>query len=171
MTVQCISCTKKKFLQSWILNQSSSLDQIIGYLLFSYSALTIRIVRIVFGTQKMNEYEYRIPLFGPNYSNSRIVRIIRPNTDAECSRLHAECSRIFWMPAESSRMLQNTCRMFQNVTECMQNVQECSRMFWMLAESSRMFQNVTECMQNVQECSRMHADPWACNYISLHAIT
>ena len=28
----------------------------------------------------MNEYEYRIPLFGPNYSNSRIVRIIRSNT-------------------------------------------------------------------------------------------
>ena len=26
--------------------------------------------------------EYRIPLFGPNYSNSRIVRIIRPNTAA-----------------------------------------------------------------------------------------
>ena len=72
---------QKKFLQSWILNQSSSLDQIIGYLLFSYLALTIRIVRIVFGTHKMNEYEYRIPLFGPNYSNSRIVRIIRPNTD------------------------------------------------------------------------------------------
>ena len=38
------------------------------------------LVRIVFGTQKMNEYEYRIPLFGPNYSKSRIVRIIRPNT-------------------------------------------------------------------------------------------
>ena len=71
---------QKKFLQSWILNQSSSLDQIIGYLLFSYSALTIRIVRIVFGTHKMNEYEYQIPLFGPNYSNSRIVQIIRPNT-------------------------------------------------------------------------------------------
>ena len=49
-------------------------------LLFSYSALTIRIVRIVFGNQKMNEYEYRIPLFGPNYSNSRIIRIIRSNT-------------------------------------------------------------------------------------------
>ena len=29
----------------------------------------------------MNEYEYRILLFGPNYSNSRIVRIIRSNTD------------------------------------------------------------------------------------------
>ena len=29
----------------------------------------------------MNEYEYRIPLFGPNYSNIRIVRIIRCNTD------------------------------------------------------------------------------------------
>ena len=28
----------------------------------------------------MNEYEYRIPLFGPYYSNSRIVRIIRTNT-------------------------------------------------------------------------------------------
>ena len=28
----------------------------------------------------MNEYEYRIPLFGPNYSNSRIIRIIRDNT-------------------------------------------------------------------------------------------
>ena len=28
----------------------------------------------------MNEYEYRIPLFGPNYLNSRIVQIIRPNT-------------------------------------------------------------------------------------------
>ena len=71
---------KKKFLQSGISIQSSSLDPIIGFLLFSYSALTIRIVRIVFGNQKMNEYEYRIPLFGPNYSNSRIVRIIRPNT-------------------------------------------------------------------------------------------
>ena len=57
------------------------MDQIIGYLLFSYSALTIRIVQIVFRTHKMNEYKYRIPLFGPNYSNSRIVRIIRPNTD------------------------------------------------------------------------------------------
>ena len=31
----------------------------------------------------MNEYKYRIPLFGPNYSNSRIVRIIRPNTDSD----------------------------------------------------------------------------------------
>ena len=31
----------------------------------------------------MNEYEYRIPLFGPNYSNSRIVRIIRSNTDTD----------------------------------------------------------------------------------------
>ena len=80
MTLQCIFCTKNKFLQSGILIQSSSLDLIIGFLLFSYSALTIRIVRIVFGNQKMNEYEYRIPLFGPNYSNSRIVRIIRPNT-------------------------------------------------------------------------------------------
>ena len=29
----------------------------------------------------MNEYEYWIPLFGPNYSNSRIIRIIRDNTD------------------------------------------------------------------------------------------
>ena len=38
------------------------------------------LVRIVFRNQKMNKYEYRIPLFGPNYSNSRIVRIIRPNT-------------------------------------------------------------------------------------------
>ena len=28
----------------------------------------------------MNEYEYRIPLFGPNYLNSRIIRIIRDNT-------------------------------------------------------------------------------------------
>ena len=28
----------------------------------------------------MNEYEYRIPLFGPHYSNSRIIRIIRDNT-------------------------------------------------------------------------------------------
>ena len=84
MTLQCIFCTKNKFLQSGILIQSSSLDLIIGFLLFSYSALTIRIVRIVrivFGTHKMNEYEYRIPLFGPNYSNSRIVRIIRPNTE------------------------------------------------------------------------------------------
>ena len=80
MTLQCIFCTKNKFLQSGILIQSSSLDLIIGFLLFSYSALTIRIVRIVFGNQKMNEYEYRIPLFGPNYSNSRIVRIIRSNT-------------------------------------------------------------------------------------------
>ena len=81
MTLQCIFCTKNKFLQSGILIQSSSLDLIIGFLLFSYSALTIRIVRIVFGNQKMNEYEYRIPLFGPNYSNSRIVRIIRSNTE------------------------------------------------------------------------------------------
>ena len=80
MTLQCIFCTKNKFLQSGILIQSSSLDLIIGFLLFSYSALTIRIVRIVFGNQKMNEYEYRILLFGPNYSNSRIVRIIRSNT-------------------------------------------------------------------------------------------
>ena len=44
-----------------------------------------RIVRIVFGNQKMNEYEYQILLFGPNYSNSRIVRIIRSNTDLYCS--------------------------------------------------------------------------------------
>ena len=80
MTLQCIFCTKNKFLQSGILIQSSSLDLIIGFLLFSYSALTIRIVRIVFGNQKMNEYEYRIPLFGPNCSNSWIVRIIRSNT-------------------------------------------------------------------------------------------
>ena len=80
MTLQCIFCTKNKFLQSGILIQPSSLDLIIGFLLFSYSALTIRIVRIVFGNQKMNEYEYRIPLFGPNYSNNRIVWIIRSNT-------------------------------------------------------------------------------------------
>ena len=31
--------------------------------------------------QEINKYKYRIPLFGPNYSNSWIVRIIRPNTD------------------------------------------------------------------------------------------
>jgi len=31
----------------------------------------------------MNEYEYQIPLFGPNYLNSWIVRIIRPNTGLE----------------------------------------------------------------------------------------
>ena len=31
--------------------------------------LTIRIIWIVFRSRKMNEYEYRIPLFGPNYSN------------------------------------------------------------------------------------------------------
>ena len=29
----------------------------------------------------MNKYEYQIPLFGPNYLNSHIVRIIQPNTD------------------------------------------------------------------------------------------
>ena len=58
------------------------MDLIIGFLLFSYSALTIRIVRIVFGNQKMNEYKYWIPLFGTNYSNSWIVRIIRSNTAA-----------------------------------------------------------------------------------------
>ena len=34
----------------------------------------------------MNEYEYRIPLFGPNYSNSWIVRIIRPNTAGEIAK-------------------------------------------------------------------------------------
>ena len=34
----------------------------------------------------MNEYEYRIPLFGPNYSNSWIVRIIRPNTDLDTKK-------------------------------------------------------------------------------------
>ena len=46
--------------------------------LFDYLSLTIR---ILFRIQKMNEYEYRIPLFGPYYSNSRIVRIIRTNSD------------------------------------------------------------------------------------------
>ena len=46
----------------------------------SYSALTIWIVQIVFKNQKMNKYEYQIPLFSPNYSNSLIVLIIRPNT-------------------------------------------------------------------------------------------
>ncbi len=49
---------KNKFLQSEILILSSSLDLIIGFLLVSYLALTIRIVRIVFGNQKMNEYEF-----------------------------------------------------------------------------------------------------------------
>ena len=31
----------------------------------------------------MDKYEYQIPLFSPNYSNSWIVRIIRPNTDVD----------------------------------------------------------------------------------------
>ena len=31
----------------------------------------------------MNEYEHRIPLFGPYYLNSQIVRIIRTNTDLD----------------------------------------------------------------------------------------
>ena len=52
----------------------------IVYLLFNYSPPTIRIIRIVFGFWKWTEYEYRIPLFGLNYSNSRIIRIIRDNT-------------------------------------------------------------------------------------------
>ena len=60
----------------------SSFDLKILNLLFIYSDLTIRIIRIVFGSQKMNEYEYRIPLFGPNNSNIRIIRIIRSNTDS-----------------------------------------------------------------------------------------
>ena len=47
--------------------------------LFNYSTPTIPIVQI-FWSLKKNEYKYRIPLFGPYYSNSRIVWIIRPNT-------------------------------------------------------------------------------------------
>ena len=85
MTLQCIFCTKDKFLQSGNLIQSSRLDLIIGFLLFSYSAPTIWIVWILFGNQKMNKYKYRIPLFGPNYSNSWIVWIIRYNTGVGAS--------------------------------------------------------------------------------------
>ena len=77
ITLQCIFCTKNKFLQI----QFSRFELIIGFLLlFRYSALTIPIVQILFGNQKMNENEYRIPLFGPNYLNSLIVRIIYSNT-------------------------------------------------------------------------------------------
>ena len=69
---------KKQIFTKLNQKQSSGFNQIIGYL-----ALTIWTVRIVFRirTEKMNEYKYRnrIPLFGPNYSNSRIVQIIRPN--------------------------------------------------------------------------------------------
>ena len=83
---------KNKFL-SWILILSSSLDLIIGFLLFSYSALTIRIDWIVFGNQKMNEYEYQIPLFSTNYSNSRIVRIVRSNTGTDLP----DAAPRFWM--------------------------------------------------------------------------
>ena len=32
----------------------------------------------------MNKCKYRIPLFGPYYSNSLIVQIIRTNTDLIC---------------------------------------------------------------------------------------
>ena len=56
------------------------------YLLFNYSDLTIPKIQIVFGSQKMNEYEYQIPLFGPNYSNIRIIRIIRSNTGLHTSK-------------------------------------------------------------------------------------
>ena len=31
----------------------------------------------------MTKYEYRIPIFGPNYSNSRIVPIVCNNTDPD----------------------------------------------------------------------------------------
>ena len=68
------------FLQSGIFDQTFNFDFEILYLLFNYSALTIQIIGILFGIQKMNEYEYRIALFGPNYSN---IRIICPNTDLE----------------------------------------------------------------------------------------
>ena len=80
MTIACIFCTKNEFLQRIIFYQTFNFDFKILYLLFNYSALTIRIIWIEFGIQKMNEYEYRIALFGPNYSNIRIIRIIRPNT-------------------------------------------------------------------------------------------
>ena len=50
--------------------------------LLDYLTLTIRIIWMLFIILKMNEYEYRIPLFGPYYSNSQIVRIIRTNTDS-----------------------------------------------------------------------------------------
>ena len=83
MTSSCIFCNKNEFLQSEILYKTFNFDFKIPYLLFNYSALTIQIIRIVFGIQKMNEYEYRIALFGPNYSNIRIIRIICSNTDQE----------------------------------------------------------------------------------------
>ena len=68
--------TTNDFLDSGIINQYS----MIVYYIFNYSAQTIWIIRIVFRYQKMIKYEYGIPLFGPNYLNSRIIQIIHPNT-------------------------------------------------------------------------------------------
>ena len=42
----------------------------------------------------MNEYKYRIPLFGPNYSNIRIVRRIRTHSGSDV-RTSAELITIF----------------------------------------------------------------------------
>ena len=39
-----------------------------------------------FRVDKFSEYEYRIPLFGPNYSNTRIVRIIREKNVSCCTK-------------------------------------------------------------------------------------
>ena len=63
----------------------------------SYSALTIWIVWIVFGNQKMNEYEYQIPLSGPNYSNSRIVWIIHSNTARDFMDCSCVCLGLLWL--------------------------------------------------------------------------
>ena len=42
----------------------------------------------------MNEYEYRIPLFGPNYSNCRIIRIICDNTDQKPAENVTTCNAL-----------------------------------------------------------------------------
>ena len=68
----------------------------------SYSALTIWIVRIVFGNQKMNEYEYQIPLSGPNYSNSQIVWIIHSNTARDFMDCSCVCLGLLWLHHQSS---------------------------------------------------------------------
>ena len=103
-------------MQSGIFNQYSNFNLKIFYLLFNYSIPTIRIIRIVFGSQKMNEYEYRIPLFGPHYSNSRIIRIIRDNTDPNTDL--AEKKRSMFCPIKLWTITLNQLHSLQRLVKC-----------------------------------------------------
>ena len=65
--------------QGPLLERTVKFDQIPNIFGF-WKFIEYRILNI-FSSWKMNEYEYRIVLFGPNYSNSsNSLRIIRSNT-------------------------------------------------------------------------------------------